>query len=128
MHMRTLPKTELKKGDKDFNEYQVTLDGIPKRQDLLVSADATKGEVVCRRINGDGYPLEKQKGQKDEDLLETSTGFVMISRRPVYEPRAEEMTPGATTDETKTKGDNPAASPQAAGQVASAVTKETVKA
>jgi hypothetical protein len=125
--MRPIPKMSLNEKDKDFDQFEVTMNNIPKRPDLLVSADVATGEVVCRKIDGNGFKLEKQKGQSAEDLLETSYGEVRISRRPVLVQPDQTPVPGSTVDETKPKADNPAAQPGAAGQVASEVTKQSVK-
>lgn len=125
--MRPLPKTDLKEGDKDFDQYTVTVDGSEQRPDLLISADAAKGEVTRRRIDGDGNILTKETARRGADLQETVTGFVLIQRRPVYAEPNEDPVPGSTVDKTKPKADNPAADPAASGLTAGEVDKQSVK-
>ena len=69
-------KTQIKRTDKDFKDYDVFIYGSKQDPKRVVSADVVKGEVWRYQVDGEGKSLPAEKGK--EPPVELATGTVTI--------------------------------------------------
>lgn len=69
-------KTQIKRTDKDFKDYDVFIYGAKQDPNRVVSADVEKGQVWRYQVDGNGKVLPAEKGK--EPPVELATGSVTI--------------------------------------------------